>query len=137
MLNMLRELHSSKRIELQVVSAEVYITSDPVKYCQIIHNLLSNALKFTGKDALIRVSIESDNDHVTISVSDNGTGVPEEIGRKLFRGKVNGREGCGGEPSQGMGLLLSARLAQRIGAKIQYKPGSVKGSVFSLTIPVL
>lgn len=78
---------------------------------KVMFNLLSNAFKFCGKGGEISVSVLESSDEVTISISDNGTGIPAESLKGLFRDYFQVDE----QQSQigtGIGLALSKAIVE-------------------------
>lgn len=134
-VDMLREMNKSKHIELRTELQYHHVTSDPVKFFQVIHNLLSNAVKYTEEEGHVSMHISGADNLISISVSDDGTGVSESVRPLLFKQKVEGEPGLRGEPSQGMGLLLCSRLAKALGGTLSYEPRKGRGSVFRFEMP--
>lgn len=84
------------------------LSIDPVVFKnQIISNLLTNAIKFSFEGTIIKIEMKSVLDKVTISVADQGMGIPQDLILLLF--DVNAktsRPGTGGEKGTGFGLPL-------------------------------
>lgn len=105
---------------------------------KVILNLLSNAIKFTDKDGEIKVNVHDDNESITISVKDNGIGIPEGKQKVIFERFVQldktftrKREGSG------IGLLIVKMIVKLHNGtiKVNSKPGY--GSEFIVTLPVI
>jgi len=114
---------------------EVY--ADPNMLQIIIHNLLTNALKFTPTHGIVSLNAKQLNtDEVEISVSDTGIGMKNEMVKKLFRIDVNSnRPGTNGEPSTGLGLLLCKEFVEKHRGKINVSSKEGNGSTFRFTLP--
>jgi signal transduction histidine kinase len=106
---------------------------------QVVLNLINNGLKFTDTGSihvvLRRVSNELGR-FVEISVADTGVGIRPEDQAKLFKPfarldilHTKTREGSG------LGLHLSAKLADLMGGKIEFTSEFGKGSTFKLVLP--
>jgi PAS domain S-box-containing protein len=118
-----------------------YFRSDPTRLRQILHNLLSNALKFTEKGS---VSLDVyckkiyDVDFLCFTVKDTGIGMKKEDMDKLFRpfsqvdGSITRRFG-----GTGLGLMIVKELVSRMGGKIDVESTLGKGSTFTFTIPCI
>ncbi len=102
---------------------------------KIVLNLLSNAFKFTLKGE-IKISLQSIGDAVEMSVSDTGTGIPEQELPKIFNRfhRVAGAEGRTYEGT-GIGLALVQELVKLHGGTVQVKSVFGKGTTFTVTIP--
>ena len=116
----------------------VFTRTDPDKLRQIMINLLSNAVKFTPAGGRIKVSCVTQEKTVSISVEDNGPGIPDDKLEAVFepfvqldRGLTRTTEGTG------LGLAISRGLARGMGAEITLKSQLGKGSVFTLVLPLV
>ena len=110
--------------------------ADPDKARQILINLLSNAIKFTPREGTIKIDCVGDDSTVTISVADNGDGIPADKLEAIFEPFVQvGREFSTGQSGTGLGLAISRDLARRMGGDITVQSEQGEGSVFSLILP--
>lgn len=107
----------------------VYIAPDQLE--KVFVNLLSNAFKFTGASGRVAVAVESDHQHVRVTVQDSGPGIaPEDIPHvfdRFYRGDdVHGQIGTG------IGLALAQNLAIRHGGTITVASTVGIGSTFTV-----
>jgi signal transduction histidine kinase len=113
---------------------DAIIEADRSRLCQVVYNLLSNALKFTD-DGSITVVVESkDNDNNTvISIKDTGTGIHPEMLPKLFTKFVT-KSQTGGT---GLGLFISKSIIEKHNGRIwaENNPDG-KGATFAFSIPI-
>ena len=125
-----RTLHCDVPPEPVVVSCD----ADVIR--RVLENLISNALKFTRSDGTIRVNVERNVTDVTISVSDDGQGIPPDQHKHIF--EKFGQTDSGGEHrhSTGLGLAFCRLAVEAHQGKIgvQSEPG--KGSTFWFTLPM-
>jgi signal transduction histidine kinase/CheY-like chemotaxis protein len=138
--NTARDKKLSVRVEGDV-PASVMVETDPDRLRQILLNLVSNAVKFTTRGAIIialKRETLGDRQRLVIDVSDTGIGIDAEQRDTLFEpfGQANPLVARvhGGT---GLGLALSSRLATRLGGTLELRwsePG--KGSTFRLTLDV-
>ena len=121
-------------LELHVDGDPKAIISDPRRVRQILLNLLSNAIKFgRGKPIQVGVSLIAE-DHIEVSVTDQGEGIePDDLPRIFdeFVQLTNSQQ-LGGT---GLGLPISKRLAQLLGGELCVRSERGKGSTFKLTLP--
>jgi signal transduction histidine kinase/DNA-binding response OmpR family regulator len=113
---------------------------DPSRLRQIMVNLIGNAVKFTETgEVVVRVDcerIESERASVTLSVSDTGIGIPREKHATIFDaftqadGSTTRRFG-----GTGLGLTISARLAELMGGSIRIESEPARGTQVYLTLP--
>lgn len=125
------------RVRVYIHNDIPQIMADKEKFQQIMHNLLSNAFKFTPENGRVSINAKLINQHVQIAVSDTGIGIRQEDMDKLFKAflQVDGSFSRQYEGS-GLGLILAKRLVELHGGKIWVKSIFGKGSTFIFTLPV-
>lgn len=135
-LEKLRELNKQKVFSLSCEVAKPVILADDVKFFQVIHNLLSNSVKFTPADGQIDITITETSTTFILSVQDNGVGVDEKVRPHLFSERINGREGLAGEKSQGLGLGVARKLVDLMKGYIWFDYlYTGQGSIFHVELP--
>ena len=112
------------------------ITGDADKFDQIITNLVSNAIKYSPHGGDVIVDFNSDEKNLTVSVSDQGIGIPqhklERVFEKFERVDNQDTRMAGGT---GIGLFLVKHLVDRHQGKIWCESEIGKGSKFIFVIP--
>lgn len=100
-----------------------YLEGDASKITQVIVNLLSNSIKFSGKsDILLSVTKKSMNDRIEFSVTDNGIGISENSRKDIFLPFVQGDLSYTKQyQGTGLGLTISKRLVTLMGGNIGYE----------------
>jgi signal transduction histidine kinase/CheY-like chemotaxis protein len=114
------------------------LNTDESKVSQILRNFISNALKYTEQGE-VRVSARLEpNDRVTFSVRDTGIGIAPEDESRIFEefAQVEGPHQSHSKGT-GLGLPLSKKLAELLGGEISMRSDVSRGSIFSVTIPIL
>ena len=108
---------------------------DPNKITWVLVNLIGNALRFTNQKGHIQVSARQSGDHIHISVSDDGEGIPYEYQSKIFDKfvQVKSEKNSGGS---GLGLAISKEIVRAHGGTIWADSVPGKGSTFTFTAPV-
>src|SRR5437588_677716 len=124
-----RTLHCEMPPEPMVVSCD----ADVIR--RILENLISNALKFTESDGTIRINLERKGADVTISVSDNGEGIPRDQHEHIF--EKFGQTNSGGQHrhSTGLGLAFCRLAVEAHQGKIGLESEPGKGSTFWFILP--
>ena len=119
-----------------VDNIDVYADPDMLK--TILLNLVSNAIKFTNSGGEININAEQNSENVTISVSDNGVGIPSDNLSKLFDiSEVLSTKGTAGETGRGLGLLLCKEFVEKHRGKIWVESEVGQGSEFKFTLPAI
>ena len=109
---------------------------------QILINLANNAIKFTPKEGYVRVTaFRSDDAEWSISVKDNGVGIPASKRSEIFKEFFQAHENTSvyDRPHQGTGLGLSIvkGLVDRMGGKLQIESTEGKGTEFFVEFPLV
>ena len=136
MFETLRRRQPEREIRLDVVGCGP-VHADLQLLSIVLHSLLDNAWKFTGKRsqwATVRVGLRSVQDGVVLSVADNGIGFDASHAQALFRPfqrLVLAREFDG----QGIGLAQAARAAERLGGWLWADGSPDHGARFHLFLP--
>lgn len=113
---------------------------DPLRFRQIVHNLVSNAAKFTEKGSIrVQTTLQAqDDDSYTIltEVTDTGIGISETAARSLFTPFTQFElSTTKRHKGTGLGLSIAKSLAELMGGQIGYRPNSEKnGSIFWFTV---
>ena len=114
------------------------VMADRRRIVQVLNNLLSNAARHSPHSAPIRVAAERDGAHVSVSVQDEGRGVPPERLPHLFRryAQADG-SGSRADAGMGLGLIICKGLVEAHGGRIRAESGGIgQGSRFTFTLPV-
>ena len=102
----------------------------------VIQNLVTNAVKFTGKGDVITVSNQDYNGKVLICVEDTGIGITEENIEKLFNAKKNFTTiGTENEKGTGLGLTICKDLVELNNGRIWVESTPNIGSKFFIELP--
>ncbi|WP_316830110.1 two-component regulator propeller domain-containing protein [Pedobacter aquatilis] len=115
---------------------ETVVYGDKDKLEIVFFNLLSNALKFTPKGGFVKFKIEHHPNGIKIEVSDNGPGIPDDIGEKLFDKfyKVMSKESL--KMGFGIGLYLVKSFVELHKGKIYFHSKKGLGTSFFIEMPV-
>jgi two-component system CheB/CheR fusion protein len=104
-----------------------------IKNCVI--NLISNAIKYSGKDSLIEFSTKITEKLFTITIKDNGIGIPKEDQKHLFEAFFRAHN-TGNIPGTGLGLNIVNRYIDLMNGKIKFLSQLNKGTTFVITFAV-
>ncbi len=143
-VSLLAEGASQKKVELILdidPAVPEWVEVDPLRYRQVLNNLVGNALKFTEQGEVIvrlRVSREPGKGYfMQTEVQDSGIGIPSDQQKKLFEPFVQGD----GSTSRryggtGLGLAISRRLSKLMEGDLNCASEPGEGSTFWLTLPL-
>ena len=136
---MLRPLAMAKHLKLTVVKPKktLDLETDRRALSQILINLVGNGIKYTDSGE-VRLEVlrkrTGDRRGIQFRVFDTGPGIPLSEQKKLFqRFECTDFEQDNPTKGSGLGLFVSKRLAQLVGACISFKSTPGKGSVFTLS----
>jgi CheY-like chemotaxis protein/two-component sensor histidine kinase len=130
--------HKGHALALDLPREPLNLGADPVRLTQILSNLLTNAAKYTDRGGSIRVSARREGDHVTISVRDNGIGIPPAMVPRLFQLFAQAETALNrSEGGLGVGLALVKGFVQLHGGTVEARSeGPGTGSEFIVRLPV-
>ncbi len=127
----------SKKIELiSYINGNTYIYADKIMISSVIHNLISNAIKYSKSGGKVIINSTSKDNYVEISISDNGVGISEEKLEKLFNSESSfTTPGTNNEIGSGLGLLITKELVEMNDGKITVESKENIGTTFYILIP--
>lgn len=140
-IDLVAPIAKDKGIDIkQNIPTDLMLTVDKNHLALIIRNLLQNALKFTNSGGSIVFSASpfggmgaTEGGKKTISISDNGIGMSDEIKNQLFQiDKNTNRSGTSAEKGTGLGLILTKELVELNGGTITVQSEVGKGARFSM-----
>lgn len=115
------------------------VTTDPVRVRQVLGNMLSNAVKYTPRGGIVRVSVATALDpelgHViALDVSDTGPGIPEPLRERVFEEFFRVSTAVAIAHGTGVGLAIARRVARLLGGDLRVRETPGGGATFSLLI---
>jgi signal transduction histidine kinase len=125
---------SKKKIKLNpVVGAWTHLPSRTANLVKLVlTNLVENAIQATPPGKAVFIRAEQEENHLQrFVVQDEGSGFPAHLRKKLFLPCTSTREG-----GSGIGLAISHRLAEHLGATLTLKESSAQGCEFVLELPL-
>ena len=131
----LRPATTGRQIEFRLGSLPA-CQGDPALLKQVWMNLLSNALKYSGKRelALIEIGCRPAAEAVTFFVRDNGVGFDMRYAEKLF-GVFQRLHRAEEYEGTGVGLAIVQRIIRRHGGEVSAEAQPGQGATFSFTLP--
>jgi signal transduction histidine kinase len=113
------------------------VLGDPEKLKQILLNVLTNGIKFTEPGGRIALSCSATATHVSVSIADNGRGIPPEQLGEIWEPfvQVDRHLTHASQQGIGLGLAISRDLARRMGGDLGAVSEVGVGSTFTITMP--
>jgi len=101
---------------------------------QILHNLISNAIKYAQPNPIVNIKLYEEEDNLVLSIKDNGVGIPENDQKNLFQpffraGNVRNIDG------NGLGLNIVREAINMHGGEIKFESKVDEGSIFYVLFP--
>jgi two-component system, OmpR family, sensor kinase len=118
------------RLQLRTPSQPAIARADPDRVRQIIRILLDNALTHTPEGTNVTVTTNSVNRRTELTVSDEGSGIPQRVQNRIFE-RFYTADKAGGS---GLGLAIATELAQRMEGRIRIS-SSRRFTAFTLDLP--
>jgi PAS domain S-box-containing protein len=129
-------LKLSVRLEVEPPPARIWADADRI--VQVLTNLMSNAIKFSEPDGLVRVGGESVDGQLRISVSDDGRGIPHDMQERIFgRFQQVDASDSRQKGGTGLGLAIARSIVHQHGGTIWVESEPGVGSSFHFTLPLL
>lgn len=123
------ETADAGKARLSIACDMAMATFDPHQMGRALDNLVANALQHVGDDGRVQVTASQNGEWLRITVSDNGTGVPEEIRAQIFEPFVTARGG-----GTGLGLAIVREIVEAHAGAVRLVP-SATGAVFEMELP--
>lgn len=124
-------------VTLDLPDAVPTLRADPDRITQVMLNLLSNAAKFVpAGHGRVEVALRRDGDDLTVSVRDNGPGVPPAEQATVFEKFRQGGDAQTRPPGTGLGLPISRRIVDHLGGTMWLESEPGRGACFAFRLPL-
>ncbi len=125
--------HHGQTLTVEQPDDPIWLQADPARLQQVFSNLLSNAVRYTPEGGTIRLTVRPEDERVTVTVRDNGRGIPPHELAHIFQPFTRAATDFGG---LGIGLALVQRIVALHGGRVTVDSGGEhQGSVFTVTLP--
>ncbi|MEM9022995.1 MAG: PAS domain-containing sensor histidine kinase [Bacteroidota bacterium] len=128
-----------KQVDLQLVLPDgpVMASVDNSSLLRVLDNLITNAVKFSQREAEVVLSLRVKEGQAVMAVADRGLGIPEALKPFVFdRYSQAGRPGTQHEPTTGLGLYISRKIVERHEGRLWFESREGAGSTFFVAIPL-
>jgi signal transduction histidine kinase len=125
------------KLELDFPSDFPPVLADEERLQEVFSNLINNAIKYSPNGGTIRITGTLQHDHVLISVSDQGQGIPLDKQSRLFEPFYRADSSLGRRTQGvGLGLFLCKAIVEGHGGHIWVESAPDKGATFRFTLPL-
>jgi two-component system, OmpR family, sensor histidine kinase CiaH len=119
------------------IDPELDVVGDALLLQILVNNLLENAMKYSPKEGVITCRLNRQHHKVVLSVTDQGTGIPDQEKKKIFEKFYRiGNEETRTAKGTGIGLYLCRKIAEDHNADIRVTDNIPSGANFSIRFPV-
>jgi signal transduction histidine kinase len=129
-----RDVYPDRRFEFNCNAADTGMRGSPELLIQMLDKLVDNAADFSSDGDLIRISVESGDGGLVLSVHNPGPPLPERMRSQLFDSMVSVRA-AGSDKHLGLGLYVAKLIAEGHGGRITAENAD-DGVRFSVVLPV-
>ena len=131
-VSVLRVQAEARGLELQTIAPDDLpaVTADHRRLCQVLINLIGNAIKFCDRGSIRVSATATDDGHVEIRVSDDGPGIPPEKLTDIFQPFVRLASSGAPRPGTGLGLAIAAELMTRMNGELRAESQPGHGATF-------
>tara|TARA_B100001063_G_scaffold218969_1_gene222727 strand:+ start:19 stop:1464 length:1446 start_codon:yes stop_codon:yes gene_type:complete len=126
------EIFDKKFINFSYDSNEVLANLDKSQLIRVLTNLVKNAIQSVPKERtpIIDVYLSDSTTHAIIKISDNGSGIDEEIKLKIFEPRFTTKSS-----GMGLGLSIISNIIKSFGGTIEFETKMNIGTTFTITLP--
>jgi signal transduction histidine kinase len=118
------------------INPELCVAADKQVLSLALRNLLSNAIKYSFQNGVITVSADQTDGHVSLSITDTGTGMSKATLARLLQHEevLSSQVGTGNEMGTGLGLMVSREYLSKMGSEMTIESVEGKGSTFRVSL---
>ncbi|MCF8357878.1 MAG: response regulator [Prolixibacteraceae bacterium] len=137
-VEMYESLAAMKNIEFKNnFATKQYETAvDEIQMEKVVDNLISNAIKYSNNNSVIKIDFEGNDTHWTLKVSDQGIGIPKRDMKRLFKEFYRAQNAINSKiVGSGVGLLLVNNIVRLHNGNVTVTSQENHGSTFTVSIP--
>ena len=132
-INGLKDYFISSQIYPKLdINEDIYVYSDSKWLKLIIHQILTNAIKYSNSTQTVSVTAKKEEDKVYLSIIDTGVGIEKADLRSIFELFYIGKNGRNNADSSGIGLYIVKRVSEYLGHKVEVESEIGKGTKMTI-----
>jgi two-component system phosphate regulon sensor histidine kinase PhoR len=125
-----------QRVEVEIAPGATILHADPAKLHDALRNLVANAITYSPEQSTVRVVATPVDGRVTISVSDEGPGIPDDHLTRVFERFYRVDKSRARDPGgTGLGLAIVKHLVELHGGRVHVENNPGTGARFTITLP--
>jgi two-component system, OmpR family, phosphate regulon sensor histidine kinase PhoR len=125
-----------QRVEVEIAPGAAIVHADPAKLHDALRNLVVNAITYSPEQSTIRVEATPVDGRMTISVSDEGPGIPDDHVTRVFERFYRVDKSRARDPGgTGLGLAIVKHLVELHGGRVHVENNPQAGARFIITLP--
>ncbi|MES2454849.1 MAG: HAMP domain-containing sensor histidine kinase [Bacteroidota bacterium] len=128
--------HPNCRIEYELDQSCPLLKGDHDRIEQVIHNFITNAVKYSGAELLVKIKSVKTENEVLVSVSDNGRGIPADQQSRIFEQFFRVKSASNQAGGMGLGLFICQEIIKKHEGRIGVNSTEGVGSEFWFSLPV-
>lgn len=123
--------HEQVQLQLHLPNRKHWVHSDKDQLSRVFNNLVKNGIQaIEHENGEITIDFKENNGSVQVSVSDNGSGIPEELSGKVFQPNFSTKTS-----GMGLGLAMVRQIVETSGGRVWFESELGKGTTFYVEIP--
>lgn len=132
-----QHLLTGRTIELEAPINVVQMHADAERLHQVVVNIVSNALRYSSEQSMVKVQVYQSRDIGIIEVEDNGPGIAKDLQAHIFEPFYRGpQEQVSSKSGLGLGLAICKDIVERHDGRIWCRSRLGKGSTFIVELPL-
>ena len=132
-INGLKDYFISSKIYPKLdINDDIYVYSDSKWLKLIIHQILTNAIKYSNSGQTVSVIAKKEEENVYLSIVDTGVGIEKADLRNIFDLFYIGKNGRNNADSSGIGLYIVKRVSEYLGHKVEVESKIGKGTKMTI-----
>lgn len=124
------------QLKREITKQDLWVEIDTDKFMEVIDNIINNAIKYSPDGGTITCRLLETNNHVILSISDQGLGIPKKalahVFDRFYRVDKARSRAQGGT---GLGLAISKEVIEKLNGRIWVDSKEGKGSTFYISLP--
>lgn len=116
-------------------SGDLSLMADREGCLRVMRNLVANAVSWSPVGGRVSVDLKADAEHVVLTVQDQGPGVPEDLGARIFEAFISGQPTEGRRSGYGLGLSICRQVLTDHGGTIRFENPAEGGARFEARFP--